>query len=406
MEDALLLPSAFSKEVTLKKGGQVWTEPQQNKGRFRKILKPTMAKILESKGNYLRVSIPVNSKNRLKTKVDKPSTKQDIQGWVLKKNTTPSSKDFGHLIATKTANIRAFPSIASAKIGKVKSSHRLEPLSHQGKWWEVRTSSGQNGFVAESLIWSRLVAAQRVRTPQGYLPPDHEGLALEDIKETFHDPLWASSGDATLSLKATPDMGSPTIIEAPPWSQFIVQGEARQKWNLSQRRRGAPVWWPEDIHYSTLPLPTPQKNKRYRLGKKQILQEIQSPKDHGLRFATTKKGVYVSRNSLFWRKLPQFNSAQTLAANANGDLFVGDQISRDNGQTFKKFIRWDKLLATLKDSSVPTRNQLIIKKIIPSNTIKSSIEISLGTDKKDNLQLRSKNMGKEWTLLGKEKISL
>lgn len=396
LNDSLITPTFFANEVILLRGGRLLTNapsprfirknfksPPSSPLRYRKILKPTEAKVLQRQDTFLEVKIFKKAGS--------------ITGWIDEKFTSPKTTDFGQLVVTQRANLRDKASKTSSVQRQLTPMTVLQPIEKNKTWWKIKLPSGQTGYIHESLVWSRMKSALRVRTHSGYKPATEE-TPFQKITEVFHDPLWTSNGDAQLSLKALPDMESHTVAEAPPWSQFITQGEAHQKWRLSHTHRGEKFWWPEPIHYSTLPLPTPKHNKRYRLNRASVLQEVQSPKAPGLRFATTERGVYVSRNSPYWRKLDQFRGPQVMAVHPSGKIYIGDKVSDDNGHTFKDYIRWDRLLGALQRAPLRTGKKLKIRDIEVQHLKENEIHLQLEVQPGQSFPILTSDGGQTWKL--------
>ena len=57
------------------------------------------------------------------------------------------------VVTAHTANLRSGPGQKHGRVGKLEQYEIVQTLKKQGSWAQVQRSSGQSGWVAQSLVW-------------------------------------------------------------------------------------------------------------------------------------------------------------------------------------------------------------------------------------------------------------
>jgi hypothetical protein len=94
------------------------------------------------------------------------------------------------------------------------------------------------------------------------------------------------------------------------------------------------------------------------------------------------KGIFISQEKDTWKHLSRFEEANfPVAVGLNKTLFVGDQYSTDNGNTFEPYIRWDILSSIVQDELEGSPEYIRIKKIYIPDEKKKNIFFEIDTGK-------------------------
>ncbi len=132
-----LLPALgfAAQTVSVKKDGvNVRTGPGTNYPVYMELFKGYPLKVLEKKGDWLKVSDFENDK-----------------GWIFHSLVKPGSTVI--VKAKKSINMRSKPSTDGAIVANVDRGVVLTKLSTKGKWIKVRHAQGTTGWIYSPLLW-------------------------------------------------------------------------------------------------------------------------------------------------------------------------------------------------------------------------------------------------------------
>ncbi len=133
----LLIPAltAAAQTVSVKKDGiNVRTGPGTNFPVYMELFKGYPLKVIEKKGDWLKVSDFENDK-----------------GWIFASLVAPGSTVI--VKAKNSINMRSKPSTDASIVANVDRGVVLTRISTQGKWIKVRHSQGTVGWIYSTLLW-------------------------------------------------------------------------------------------------------------------------------------------------------------------------------------------------------------------------------------------------------------
>ena len=82
-----------------------------------------------------------------------------------------------------------------------------------------------------------------------------------------------------------------------------------------------------------------------------------------------------------------------------GPIFVGPYLSEDSGETFQTWIRYDKLVATLKSRYPTTPQGLQIVEIKPEDPSGKRVRLKLNIGLKHDVSFSTDDRGASWRAL-------
>ncbi len=132
-----LIPAltAAAQTVSVKKDGvNVRTGPGTNYPVYMELFKGYPLKVLEKKGDWLKVSDFENDK-----------------GWIFSSLVKPGSTVI--VKAKQSINMRSKPSTDAAIVANVDRGVVLTKVSSKGKWIKVRHDQGTTGWIYSPLLW-------------------------------------------------------------------------------------------------------------------------------------------------------------------------------------------------------------------------------------------------------------
>jgi hypothetical protein len=204
------------------------------------------------------------------------------------------------------------------------------------------------------------------------------------------------TGAYTIELKEKPEMGSRTISEVKPWQSMILQGYSIKKWGKSHVPRWGELWWPDTTVESNVELIETLAPKWTRLQANETYSIETSPVVPGLRFASTRRGVFRSFDGQSWHPMSDFKHGHPIKVTKNGTLFVGDKVSFDHGESFQHYIRWDRVFDSIPQLNGRGPLQIMAVSPHPNHPQRVTLSLRLGTSKK--LKVYTSDLGKNWRL--------
>ena len=121
----------------------------------------------------------------------------------------------------------------------------------------------------------------------------------------------------------------------------------------------------------------------------------------GLRFASA-KGIFKSRDGREWSKIPKFEDKNyPLAVTKSGLVLIGPYLSRDHGESFEQWIRWDRLVERVKtETGIPPARLRIsnVSVINDKSSLLDVIEVQLDVGRSRPVRMRTADRGVKWVL--------
>lgn len=162
------------------------------------------------------------------------------------------------------------------------------------------------------------------------------------------------------------------------------------------------LWWPiSDDRVDQPGFVPPMKISTTDLLNRAVFDMVVSDSIPGLRFASA-NGIFKSRDGREWSKIPKFEEKNyPLAVTKNGLIIVGPYLSRDHGESFEQWIRWDRLVETVKTTTgiPPARLRISHVAVLQEKGDSTdAIEIQLDVGRSVPIRLRTQDRGLQWHL--------
>lgn len=162
------------------------------------------------------------------------------------------------------------------------------------------------------------------------------------------------------------------------------------------------LWWPiSDDRVDQPGFAPPMKVSTTDLLNRAVFDMVASDAVPGLRFASA-KGIFKSRDGREWSKIAKFEEKNyPLAVTKSGVILIGPYLSHDHGESFEQWIRWDRLIETIKTETgmPPARLRISNVSVINDNSsAKDNIEIQLDVGRSSPVKMRTQDRGLKWVL--------
>lgn len=157
------------------------------------------------------------------------------------------------------------------------------------------------------------------------------------------------------------------------------------------------LWWPiSDDRVDQPGFIPPMKVSTSDLLNRAIFDMVASEAVPGLRFASA-KGIFKSRDGREWSKIPKFEEKNyPLAVTKSGLILIGPYLSRDHGESFEQWIRWDRLVETVKTETGIPPARLRISNVTVIN--EKLFEVQLDVGRSSPVRMRTADRGFKWIL--------
>lgn len=217
----------------------------------------------------------------------------------------------------------------------------------------------------------------------------------EDLSGGIARPLQAG-----LELRSSPLPHADVIKRLDGSESLKIVDSKYLRWGKVKVPEHGSLWWPisDDPAEGPDAIP-PLKMSTQDLVGRNIYDMALSPSVPGLRFASA-RGVFRSRDGVEWSIIPKFESDNyPIAVAKNGLLFVGPYVSSDHGEKFEQWIRWDRLIETIKrgTGSPPAKLRLSALKSIDDEG--KSLQLVLDVGRSKPVRIGTSDRGLSWRIL-------
>jgi hypothetical protein len=177
---------------------------------------------------------------------------------------------------------------------------------------------------------------------------------------------WTANNELAL-IKSSPLLMTQGNLT--PYERVKIRDYKMQYWIESTLRPHGKVWWLMNnpnlpIAENTLILSTQEIKERG------IFDKAENKNSLSL---VSAKGIFISQEKDTWKLLNKFEeSNHPVAIGFNKLIFVGDQYSKDTGNSFEPYIRWDIISAIIQEKiGIPADFIRITKIYIPNEKQKN-----------------------------------
>lgn len=321
-------------------------------------------------------------------------TKKGIY-WVAISRLLPSSKDAGHMMIKSDTPLRLQPKTKSDHLARLSAGTRIKPLRVYKDWVRVSYNDPiinmvKIGFVPRKSVITRIDIAHQVRTENGYEKP-HTSLLNKKVYEIFVQPNWFGTGKNKIPLYAQPIPRARKIKTLPAWTSLTGHQTSYQAWNLSRLPDIGDVWWKNEA--------VPDRTKSLVVRSVQSFKKTVHHPLSQLQIAVG-KGLYKSLNGTHWAPIAGIaDKNPALTYSQEGVLFVNDQVSYDNGDSFRHYINWESIFASLSEQNLINVSGVKINKIETLNNSSDQLVVELDLGRGKPARLYTGDQGKTWSVL-------
>ncbi len=359
-EDHLVTGLNLASEAILKDDVPARNANEMDAVTARILRKSSRVMILDVQGSWAQVNpFPIGD--------NKPT-------WVptqslLAQQQSPAQKAFIHHRAT----VFSMPANLSHKQGEFSAGRYVALFARKGDWLQVEYR-GSNSWIKHQDAWilsDMTTGRVAISTPNA---------PLRSAPLPYADLITNLKFDQTLR-----------VIE-----------EKQQRFGLVHVSQNGDLWWPisEDGEDDRDLRPSTSVRIATReLFARKIFDMATSTATPSLKFVSA-QGIYRTLDGQEWTKIPMFkNQNYPIAIAIAGPIFVGPYMSEDSGETFQTWIRYDKLVATLKSRYPVTPQGLQIVEIKPEDPSGRHLRLKLNIGMKSDVSLYSDDQGQHWRAL-------
>lgn len=317
-----------------------------------------------------------------------------VQGWIPQHRLEAISEDRGVYIALVDTFVRKRPDHLSGIRTTLSKGTRVKITGVSDGWLRI-SYDGKSYFVDSRHFVGRPDFALWAWKKSG------EWVPIQHREGTF---LKTRKGDLLALSAVTAFAGNPkkAIVRSsganqPPMRAHteVVKKEITQ-WGVSRLDGHGPVWWRQDRQ-----IERDEREQGPWISTEELLKRkiysyalVDSKKIRGL---VSAQGVWKTTDGKFWRQIPEFGTQNwPVAIHSDGSWFAGAFRSRDEGDTFEPFIRWDQIAKTLENSLHRQPRYLKLQKIDPLPHSRLQILVDTGVKR---VSLRTHLEGNTWQVI-------
>lgn len=364
-EDHLITPLKLASEAALTEDTPARTESEMDALSGRILKKGTPVLLLDLKGSWARVQPLPATENR--------------SSWVPTESLRAlSQSQTQKAFVFNRATVFVLPGLHARRLGETPAGKIIQALSSRNGWVEIRFQGG-SGYIRRSDVWT-----------------------LEDLGEKGARPFLAQA-----PLRSAPLPYADLVTHLPRDSKLEILSAKVQRWGQVRVPETGELWWPiaDDFEEEKGQGPggiasaAHEKLLTRELFARKIFDMASSPAIPSLKFVSA-QGVFRTIDGQEWSKIPLFKDENyPIAIASEGPVFVGPYVSEDQGETFQTWIRWDKLVATIKSRYVITPRGLQILEIKPEDANGRRITLKLNIGLEKPIRTVTEDQGLSWKAL-------
>lgn len=359
-EDHLLTPLKLASEGVLTEDVPIRKDMEMDALNGKMLSKQTPVLLLEIKGSWVKAQPLPASENE--------------SSWVPTESLKPLSRPQTQRAYTHSkTTVFVLPGLHARRMGDINAGQFLSVIKFQKDWLEVQYQGG-SAFIRRADAWT-----------------------LEDLGEKGARPLANQA-----PLRSAPLPYSDLVAHLPAKASLEVIEAKTRRWGLARVQEIGDVWWPISEEFDDEKEPQgPGKEKILTsdLFQRKIFDMASSPAIPSLKFVSA-QGVYRTTDGQEWTKIPLFkNENYPISISSQGSIFIGPYVSDDQGETFQTWIRWDKLVATLKSRHVITPRGLQILDLRPEDATGRKLTLKLNIGLPQPVRATTEDQGLSWRAL-------
>lgn len=273
----------------------------------------------------------------------------------------------------------------------IRQSGLYSEARHQAEYLKTLEAGEYLTFIGES------AGFLQVRTGNGLVGfvPRANGLTAKNL--SAKEVIFTRSG---IILRSAPTPDSAEIRRSEKLRRHRIIETSTIKWGRVEVKGKGSVWWPLDESSKVATKTEWQKFSASDIFlKRKIFDLAASQTVPNLRFASA-NGIFRTLNDKQWEKIPQFgNQNHPIAVAKSGRLFVGFWYSDDHGETFHTYVRFDKLVSSLKSRWKMNPRRFKFLEVKPVSTNGSHLIVKVDIGLKKPVQAITRDQGTTWSAL-------
>ncbi|MBX9769130.1 MAG: hypothetical protein K2X47_17780 [Bdellovibrionales bacterium] len=284
-----------------------------------------------------------------------------------------TGSEWGYGFTRSSTEVRENPQESAKLIVLLPTETRLRIARTVGNWAQVSMDDSQ-GYTSLSRLITKI---------------DFEGNTSACFNSSMNS-----------EMKKAPNFSSISIARIPFLSKVKRLRTLKTHWGYARLKDHGDVWWPMEKTkdgVSTTPIAGREQIPSVELFQHQVRNMLQSPVDPNFWIAAA-DGIYRSNDGLLWEKIPRFGSeAPPIAFVSDGTLIVGAEVSRNRGETFESFVRWEKALNEIyrQQGRHPEHIKVLSVQTSPAKG-NSNIILEVETSKNRKVEISTRDFGKTW----------
>lgn len=270
------------------------------------------------------------------------------------------------------AFIHVAPNTQSRILVHARTARYVSIQKENATWIEVRLPSGATGFVRRADV-----------------------VLMGDLGPEGARPLFDMA-----ALRSAPLPFADVLKSLPLSAKLKIVRHRELRWGRAQLKDLGEIWWPmTDENDDVTPLVSRERLTTKQLFKRKVFDMASSPAIPALKFVSA-EGVFRTNDGREWSRIPIFeNKNYPIAIAGDGQIFIGPYMSDDHGETFQQWIRWDRLVAKLRQ--VPASGGLRILEVKPLDAAGLKVMVKLDVGLSDLVHVQTTDQGQSWQLLSR-----
>lgn len=331
-----------------------------------RIPKDAQVIILERAGSWSRVRVLGENS---------PNKELGRDSWILNEALTrdPGSQVEKAYVIQSTP-IRLQPNLKVKPIESLDPHREVNVVSADGRWLEVQIDTRQMSLGIE--IQTGWIERKNVWLTSDLISTNGKSIG-ENVRPLF----------AGLELRSAPLPDANVVTLLSGTEALHVLGSQYLKWGQVRVPDHGALWWPITDSHDTEPAAPPMTLSTQELVSRSLFDLAASHSIPGFKIASA-KGVFQTTDGKTWKKISSFEEKNFPVAITGSSpeklaLFVGPFLSTDQGRTFSEWIRWDRLVQSIKTKTgmPPNRMRLSALEMIDDSGQKIRLTLDLGRTK-------------------------
>jgi hypothetical protein len=273
------------------------------------------------------------------------------------------------------APLRTHPHWKSETGDEVFTGQALQILEIQNAWIKVKNSAGSVGFLDSSNLILGADLAEKFQLKSNEITKAWHELHYRQLTQLIDKKGQSYSLNQVVNWRSKPQTG--IILKANlekgifARSHVKVVRSVKETWKVSKLQGHGEVYWIDR------PEPTSSILTTQEILHREITSAAFAPKPSDIAIVSA-RGIFLTLDGKKWRKLEAFGQKDLpVGIGPKGDFFVGHYWSRDQGLSFKSYLKFDQLAKLLAVHLPKFQTQFNITKLTPLPDLQMELQVSV-----------------------------